>query len=53
MSHCYLNLWLPKHIFKYSLLNLWPYGMRQENLCLNGTILPISVETSQLLDWFS
>jgi hypothetical protein len=32
MAHCYLNLWPTKHIFKYSLLNLWPYGIRYENL---------------------
>jgi hypothetical protein len=26
-SHCYLNLWLPKPIFQYSLLlNQWPYA---------------------------
>jgi hypothetical protein len=51
MSHCYLNLWLPKHIFQHSLLlNLWPYATKiWEPVCLHSTTLQFSVIITSLL----
>jgi hypothetical protein len=54
MSHCYLNLWLPKPIFQRSLLlNLWSYPTEMwESVCLRGTTLQVSVATSRSQTYF-
>jgi hypothetical protein len=54
MSHCYLNLRLPRPIFRHSLLNLWPYAPEMwEPVYLCGTTQQISVATmSWLRNWF-
>jgi hypothetical protein len=47
MSHCYLNLWLPKPIFQHSLLlNLWPYATAA------ATVVAVEEVISEVKSWF-
>jgi hypothetical protein len=48
LSHCYLNLWLPKPIFQHSLLlNPWPYTIAMcEPACLRSSTQQVSAATT-------